>query len=114
MDHNPPDAPASPPDTGLGAFYREMTLPERRTFWGLFLGLGARRDGFYDLPAGNRFDHRAVAGGPWHCRAGRNRHALVLGRGAAGSQATSLTVSGACALCSSPFYGFPLSPSSAL
>ena len=38
MDHNPPDAPALPADTGLGAFYREMTLPERRTFWACFSG----------------------------------------------------------------------------
>lgn len=33
-----PDAQAVPADTGLTAFYREMTLPERRTFWACFSG----------------------------------------------------------------------------
>lgn len=32
------DATASPGDTGLTAFYLEMTLPERRTFWACFAG----------------------------------------------------------------------------
>lgn len=33
-----PDAQVVPADTGLTAFYREMTLPERRTFWACFSG----------------------------------------------------------------------------
>ncbi|MGI4802843.1 MAG: MFS transporter, partial [Janthinobacterium lividum] len=32
------DAAASAGDTGLTAFYRQMTLPERRTFWACFAG----------------------------------------------------------------------------
>lgn len=32
------DATASPDDSGLTAFYHQMTLPERRTFWACFAG----------------------------------------------------------------------------
>ncbi len=38
MDQITSEATASPGDTGLTAFYREMTLPERRTFWACFAG----------------------------------------------------------------------------
>jgi len=38
VDQITSEATASPGDTGLTAFYREMTLPERRTFWACFAG----------------------------------------------------------------------------
>ena len=38
MSQSTPDARDFPADTGLTAFYREMTLPERRTFWACFSG----------------------------------------------------------------------------
>ena len=38
MSQSTPDARNFPADTGLTAFYREMTLPERRTFWACFSG----------------------------------------------------------------------------
>jgi MFS family permease len=38
MSQSTPDAWDFPADTGLTAFYREMTLPERRTFWACFSG----------------------------------------------------------------------------
>ena len=38
MSHSTPDARDVSADTGLTAFYREMTLPERRTFWACFSG----------------------------------------------------------------------------
>ena len=38
MDHNTHGAAIVPTETGLTAFYREMTLPERRTFWACFSG----------------------------------------------------------------------------
>lgn len=39
MSQSTSDARDLPADTGLTAFYREMTLPERRTFWACFSGL---------------------------------------------------------------------------
>ncbi len=38
MSQMVPDAQSVAVDTGLTAFYREMTLPERRTFWACFSG----------------------------------------------------------------------------
>ena len=38
MSQSMPDARAVPAETGLAAFYRAMTPPERRTFWACFLG----------------------------------------------------------------------------
>ncbi len=38
MSQSTPDARDLPADTGLTAFYREMTPPERRTFWACFSG----------------------------------------------------------------------------
>lgn len=38
MSQSTPDARDLPADTGLTAFYREMTFPERRTFWACFSG----------------------------------------------------------------------------
>ena len=38
MSQSMPDARDPPAATGLTAFYREMTLPERRTFWACFSG----------------------------------------------------------------------------
>ena len=38
MSQSTSDARDLPADTGLTAFYREMTLPERRTFWACFSG----------------------------------------------------------------------------
>ena len=38
MKHTMPDARGLPADTGLTAFYSQMTTPERRTFWACFSG----------------------------------------------------------------------------